>query len=232
MKTQVPATAALACAAIALMFIQTAIAQPKRHTDEGVYWTLADRVEVYPNGLIEVVTREVGPIKPDEPSPAMPRRVETWTVMPDGTRERGYPMRPWHDLPNFPVRVLFDAHGYWLEFGGFLISHAPPPMPCDSGIGRRDRTGWVAGATLTPYPLEVWSRLAAGHSPDSRLVCDGDADGDRDRDIGDINCVLTHWGCLYQPALPGTFRGDADGDGRVSLGDVTAVLESFGRGCP
>jgi hypothetical protein len=63
-------------------------------------------------------------------------------------------------------------------------------------------------------------------------ACEGDADGDRDRDFADVNNVLANFGMMYQPAPPGVFPGDANGNGTVDFADVTAVLTSFGLPCP
>lgn len=59
--------------------------------------------------------------------------------------------------------------------------------------------------------------------------CQGDADGDNDRDFADITAVLANFGATY----PGTNGlGDADHDMTVNFADVTAVLGAFGMACP
>jgi choice-of-anchor B domain-containing protein len=60
-------------------------------------------------------------------------------------------------------------------------------------------------------------------------ACSGDADGDNDRDFGDVTSVLANFGNDYSP---GTGQGDADHNGPVNFADVTAVLGSFGMPCP
>jgi len=60
-------------------------------------------------------------------------------------------------------------------------------------------------------------------------LCNGDADGDLDRDFADITAVLGSFGTSYLPALDGS--GDADHDGDVDFSDVTSVLGNFGVAC-
>lgn len=66
-------------------------------------------------------------------------------------------------------------------------------------------------------------------SPPPPPTCPGDADGDNDRDFGDVTSVLANFGTDY---TPGTGQGDADHNGPVNFADVTAVLGSFGLPCP
>lgn len=57
--------------------------------------------------------------------------------------------------------------------------------------------------------------------------CTGDADGDGDRDFGDITSVLGNFNLTGVPFRP----GDADGDGDADFGDVTTVLTFFNQPC-
>lgn len=66
-------------------------------------------------------------------------------------------------------------------------------------------------------------------SPPPPPFCQGDADGDNDRDFADITAALANFGAIYG-TLDGP--GDADHDGTVNFADVTAVLGSFGMACP
>ncbi|MCA9293028.1 MAG: hypothetical protein KDA20_04360 [Phycisphaerales bacterium] len=59
------------------------------------------------------------------------------------------------------------------------------------------------------------------------VPCPGDADGDRDVDLTDLNLVLFNFGNVV---TPGT-NGDVDGDGDVDLTDLNLVLFNFGNVC-
>ncbi|MCA9292884.1 MAG: right-handed parallel beta-helix repeat-containing protein [Phycisphaerales bacterium] len=59
------------------------------------------------------------------------------------------------------------------------------------------------------------------------MVCPGDADGDNDIDLDDLQVVLFNFGGSVAPFAD----GDADGDGDVDLDDLQVVLFSFGTSC-
>ncbi|MDX2114520.1 MAG: M12 family metallo-peptidase [Planctomycetota bacterium] len=60
--------------------------------------------------------------------------------------------------------------------------------------------------------------------------CAGDADGDGDRDFGDIGAVLASFGAVYVPGSAG--YGDANNDGFVDFADISAVLANWQQACP
>ncbi len=70
---------------------------------------------------------------------------------------------------------------------------------------------------------------AASFTTVAPALCDGDADGDGDRDFADITEVLTYFNVNYAPALDGL--GDATHDGIVNFADITSVLTFFGIPC-
>lgn len=58
--------------------------------------------------------------------------------------------------------------------------------------------------------------------------CDGDLDGDYDRDLGDLAILLSEFGSDCR--LNGC-RGDLNGDGVVDLEDLSRLLALFGTSC-
>lgn len=150
--------AILAFAAVVSISIEAATAQPIRETDEGVFVTLPERVEVHPDGRIEVVTKEVGPIKPGEMMPTMPASVETWTVKPDGTHVSGYPMRPHREESIYPQEILFDEKGYEIMPTFFGPLHNTPRQYGDAMKWRKEHTGWTQNTSQADFPVVVESR--------------------------------------------------------------------------
>lgn len=76
--------------------------------------------------------------------------------------------------------------------------------------------------SATPYDASFTLAQIAAPPP-----CQGDADGDGDRDFADITAVLSSFGLF-----PGAFGpGDADGDGDVDFADITSVLQGFELPC-
>lgn len=59
--------------------------------------------------------------------------------------------------------------------------------------------------------------------------CIGDADGDGDRDFGDIGIILANFGVM---GGSGSDPGDSDGDGDVDFADIGITLANFGATCP
>lgn len=59
--------------------------------------------------------------------------------------------------------------------------------------------------------------------------CQGDADGDLDRDFADISMVLARFGETYTPGSSGP--GDSNDDGVVDFSDITVTLSVFGQPC-
>lgn len=99
----------------------------------------------------------------------------------------------------------------------------------------------VPPATLAEGTLYFWRVIASNvggstnGSPNPASfttvppICQGDADGDGDRDFADITSALANFGNNYSPVLNGA--GDANHDGLVDFSDVTAVLANFGSPC-
>ena len=72
----------------------------------------------------------------------------------------------------------------------------------------------------TPYPASFTTASVV-------IDCDGDADGDGEVTLQDLNIVLFNFGASV---APGT-NGDVDGDGEVTLNDLNIVLFFFGTVC-
>ena len=72
----------------------------------------------------------------------------------------------------------------------------------------------------TPYPASFTTASVV-------IDCDGDADGDGEVTLQDLNIVLFNFGSAV---APGT-NGDVDGDGDVTLNDLNIVLFFFGTVC-
>lgn len=84
---------------------------------------------------------------------------------------------------------------------------------------------WTMGTTDGSVTFEGWNLDDISLSS---LVlapaCSGDADGDGDTDLSDLNLVLFNFGT----AQPAGTNGDVDGDGDVDLTDLNTVLFDFG----
>lgn len=133
----------------------------------------------------------------------------------------------------------------------FTVSHDPPASmslashPFSTDLNGLDdltetRTGLYAldfinkrlvrfdratGAMISSIPYDPSMTLLqiAAKPP-----CDGDADGDGDRDFADVTKVLENFGLPVLPWGP----GDADGSASVNFADITRVLQFFGLDCP
>jgi hypothetical protein len=104
----------VALAEVLLVSSGATLAQPTRETDEGVFVTLPDRVEMHPDGRMEVVTREVGPIPHGADKPAVPDSIPVWTSL-DGRWVRGVSSpQPAFETHERPGTVFFDEGGYRL----------------------------------------------------------------------------------------------------------------------
>jgi hypothetical protein len=146
-----------------------------RETDEGVYVTLPERVEVYPDGRFDVVTREVGPFRHGVPSSKMPDRLPMWTVKLDGSRVPGYPMRPFTETPNYPQAVLFDQSGYEIRYFECISTHNTGRAHENTHEWRRLQTGWTVATTQKDWLIpvrshEVWLKPSHGSRYRERLM--------------------------------------------------------------
>ena len=74
-------------------------------------------------------------------------------------------------------------------------------------------------------PVDI-AEKPPGDSPDGRLGCPGDLDGDGDTDWSDMCILMGDLGCMP----PDECVGDADGDGDTDKTDLDMVLTNFG--CP
>jgi hypothetical protein len=59
--------------------------------------------------------------------------------------------------------------------------------------------------------------------------CQGDADGDDDRDFQDVTSILANWGAGTRPGEGDP--GDSNADGVVDFADITTTLATFGQPC-
>lgn len=142
----------------ALAFGASSSAQPMRETDEGVFVTLPERVDVHPDGRIELVTREVGPLGPMDPLPPIPTQVETWTILQEGLPLRGM-MVPEDRFGSYmhPQQIVFDDAGYELvrRIHCWTFEHFPAAKPAPAV------TKAAVRSVLREWPVTVRPRADA-----------------------------------------------------------------------
>ncbi|MCA9294442.1 MAG: proprotein convertase P-domain-containing protein, partial [Phycisphaerales bacterium] len=84
---------------------------------------------------------------------------------------------------------------------------------------------WTMGATDGSVTYQGWNIDDVSFSSlVAASTCPGDADGDGDTDLSDLNLVLFNFGT----AQPAGTNGDVNGDGFVDLTDLNSVLFDFG----
>lgn len=168
-------------------------------------------------------------VNPSAPQPPNP---DGGGQPPNGQDRVPYaPLLSWTNGSGALSRNLYIYQGAAITCGGKIYevigvsgtAHQVPPGALQAGATYLWFTTSINDFAYTHSPHRTFTTLPA---------CEGDADGDRDRDFADISNVLTNFGMMYQPAPPGVFPGDANGNGAVDFADVTAVLTSFGLACP
>jgi len=124
----------------------------------------------------------------------------TWSTVPFASVNPSNPLR-WG-----------TAHNFWYT--------ADQPPTTDRAIVGLFKPG-------TPDSLQVEVNLP--QNPPPPPFCQGDADGDFDRDFTDISVILANWNASYIPGSAGL--GDSDNDGDVDFADLTNTLTFFGQPC-
>ncbi len=92
-------------------------------------------------------------------------------------------------------------------------------------FGTLDTLTLRPGPSATPpfAPIVIENEIAIPAGPE----CPGDADGDLDVDIADLNLLLANFDSAV---APGT-NGDVDGSGFVDIADLNEVLANFNTNC-
>ena len=127
-----------------------------------------------------------------------------------------------------------DDQGAWIEVARFLGSMPSmstflqqsinlPASASHAQLRIRFQSNGTGGA------FDDWFVDDIGLDGTAPASCLGDADGNGQVDLGDVNLVLFSFG--RNPSTPGTM-GDVDGDGDVDLNDLNLVLFNFGLICP
>jgi len=132
------------------------------------------------------------------------------------------------------VRGEMDASDHApFEWAGFQAC-----LVIEDGFGSNPCYHRACDSVDTPnyisYPYAAdHVRSIAGFLADAAVVieepCEGDLDGDRDRDLEDLAQLLSNYGMTGGAEYE---DGDLDGDGDVDLSDLAALLAVYGIPCP
>jgi endonuclease/exonuclease/phosphatase family metal-dependent hydrolase len=124
------------------------------------------------------------------------------------------------------LAVLFDADGdgelsqseiNTMGFVYFSNDSTPEHSPGQFANGNSNATSFASDHR--PVVFDVRIPLVQ-----SKPACPGDANGDGQVDLADLNLVLANFGS--SPGIGG--QGDVTGDGEVNLADLNLVLANFG----
>lgn len=138
---------------------------------------------------------------------------------------------------------LVEGQWHWVNNAPFSYANWAPGEPNNDSFGLEEEYGTVWGPShsgvsgrwndmtvlcsrylQSPIPIRGVIEIESVPPP----LCNGDADGDQDRDFADITAVLAAFGATYSSTGP----GDANHNGVVNFADVTEVLATFGTPCP